>query len=75
MDGNESIFVSLKEACRIVGLSRAQIDRLRRAGRFPNSFELTGAPNGKVGIIRTELFEWCSSRRRRTLRPLADASD
>jgi len=73
MDGNDSIFVSLKEACRIVGLSRAQVDRLRRAGDFPTSFELTGAPNGKVGIIRSELFQWCSTRRRRTLRPPADS--
>jgi len=73
MDGNDSIFVSLKEACRIVGLSRAQVDRLRRAGDFPTSFELTGAPNGKVGIIRSELFRWCSTRRRRTLRPPADS--
>jgi hypothetical protein len=46
MDGSESIFV--KEACRILGLSRAQADRLRRAGQFVDSFELTGAPNGKV---------------------------
>jgi predicted DNA-binding transcriptional regulator AlpA len=75
MDGNESIFVSLKEACRIIGLSRAQVDRLRRRGQFVDSFELTGAPNGKVGLIRSELLDWCSKRRRRTLRPPADDSE
>jgi hypothetical protein len=50
MDGNESIFVSPKEACRIIGLSRAQVDRLRRRGQFVDSFELTGAPNGRSAL-------------------------
>ena len=71
----ESIFVSKKEACRLVGLSPAQVDRLRRSGDFPSSFELTGAPNGKVGFLRGEILEWCASRRKRTLRPLADDSE
>jgi predicted DNA-binding transcriptional regulator AlpA len=74
MDGIESVFVSKKEACRLVGLGIAQVDRLRRSGGFPDSFELTGAPNGKVGFLRNEILEWCRSRRKRTLRPLADDS-
>jgi predicted DNA-binding transcriptional regulator AlpA len=66
--------VSLKEVCRIIGLSRAQVHRLRRRGQFVDSFKLTGAPNGKVGLIRSESLEWCNKRRRRTLRPPADDS-
>lgn len=74
MDGIESVFVSKKEACRLIGLSPAQVDRLRRDRKFPDSFELTGAQNGKVGFLRSEILDWCRNRQKRTLRPLADAS-
>jgi len=75
MDGILSVFVSKKEACKLIGLSPAHVDRLRRAGQFPDSFELTGAPNGKVGFLRSDIFVWCASRQKRTLRPLADDSE
>jgi len=74
MDGILSVFVSKKEACKLIGLSPAHVDRLRRSGGFPDSFELTGAPNGKIGFLRSDILEWCASRRKRTLRPLADDS-
>ena len=74
MDGILSVFVSKKEACAMVGLSIPQVDRLRRAGLFPDSFELTGAPNGKVGFLRSKILDWCASRQKRTLRPPADDS-
>jgi predicted DNA-binding transcriptional regulator AlpA len=74
MDGIESIFISKKEACKLVGLSIAQVDRLRRAGDFPSSYELTGAPNGKIGLLRSEVSDWCLTRKKRKLRPPADDS-
>ena len=71
MDGSQSVFTSMKEVLKFIGLSRAHVDRMRRKGDFPTSFELTGAPNGKVGFLRSEVLDWVSSRRRRTLTPLA----
>lgn len=75
MDDAPSVFVSKKEACRLVGLSVAQVDRLRRLEAFPDAFELTGARNGKVGFLRHEVLDWTKSRRRRTLTPPPDSSD
>ena len=74
MDGIESIFLSKKEAAKLVGLSIAQVDRLRRSGDFPDSYELTGAPNGKVGFLRSEMNDWSLTRKKRKLRPPADDS-
>lgn len=74
MDGMLSVFVSKKEACKLIGLSVAQVDRLRRDGLFPDSYELTGAVNGKVGFLRCEILDWCASRRKRILTPTADCS-
>lgn len=71
MDGLESVFLSMKEVLKLIGLSRAHVDRLRRQRLFPDSFELTGAPRGKIGFLRSEILEWISTRRRRTLTPLA----
>ena len=75
MEGSLSVFMTMREVCIFIRLSRAQVDRLRRDGKFVDSFELTGAPNGKVGFLRCEILEWVANRRKRTLRPLADDSD
>ena len=71
MEGTQSVFLSMKEVLKLVGLGRAHVDRLRRQGLFPDSYELTGAPRGKIGFLRHEVLEWLKNRRKRVLRPLA----
>lgn len=69
MDGSQSVFISMKETLPLVSLSRATIDRLRRAGEFPDSFELTGAARGKIGFLLSEVHAWMANRRKRILTP------
>lgn len=71
MEHQPPTFYSMKEVMKLTGLARATIDRLRRRGLFPSSFELTGAVRGKIGFLAPEIWEWMASRRKRTLRPLA----
>jgi predicted DNA-binding transcriptional regulator AlpA len=73
-DGQESIFYTKKEMCKVTKLSPAHIDRLERAGRFPQRFSLTDAPNGKAVWLKAEVHEWCLARSRRKLKPPADGS-
>ena len=73
-DGNESIFYTKREVCRVTKLSPAHIDRLERAGTFPQRFSLTGAPNGKAVWLKAEVNDWCLARARRRLKPPTDDS-
>lgn len=73
-DGNESIFYTKKDVGKVTKLSPAHIDRLERAGFFPQRFSLTGQPNGKVVWLKAEVDQWCLDRARRKLAPPADGS-
>lgn len=71
MDGDDSIFVTIKEMMQILKRSRAQVDRYRRQSSFPDGFVPHGAGNGGVLYLRSEFFEWMRTRPRRRPRPPA----
>jgi prophage regulatory protein len=48
-----------KEVCRVVGLSRATVDRLAAEGRFPKPIRLT--PN-RLAFNSVEVDEWIQAR-------------
>jgi predicted DNA-binding transcriptional regulator AlpA len=66
---DDSIFYLKKEVCAVTRLSPAHIDRLERAGQFPQRMNLTGKLNGKVAWFKSAVQEWCLTRSRRMLKP------
>jgi len=44
--------------------SRQHLDRLEKAGLFPRRVKLT--PNGRVGWIQTEIYDWLRDRIQRS---------
>jgi prophage regulatory protein len=53
-------FLHWPEVHRLVGLSRATVWRLERAGRFPRRCRL--AP-GSIGWVAQEVADWIEARR------------
>ena len=50
------------EVCKIVGLSKASIDRLEAAGDFPRRVELGNGKWKPVGWSSTEVYAWLDKR-------------
>jgi predicted DNA-binding transcriptional regulator AlpA len=56
-------FLRTRDVCRLLGISKPTLWRLRRANAFPEPTELT---NRVIGWRRSELEEWLSTRNRGT---------
>lgn len=56
--------VRVREATKIVGLSRSTIFRLERQGRFPKRIRLGPAPTSPVGWRLSDLKAWIDQRAR-----------
>ena len=52
-------FLSVKEVCKLTGLSRASIWRLRKSGNFPQAVELTA---GRIAFVAKEIYRWVEAR-------------
>lgn len=55
-------FLSKKEVCAKVALSRAQIARLEQAGKFPQRIKLGDHVNSRAVWVETEVVEWMEQR-------------
>lgn len=54
--------ISRKEVRIKISLSFAQIARLEAEGKFPKRVSLTGATNGRVAWLESEVDEWIAER-------------
>lgn len=51
--------LSIKEACKRVGLSRTTVWQLSRQGEFPGLIQIT---TKRKGYLESEIQEWISAR-------------
>lgn len=56
---------SMNEVARMVGCSRAYVDKLRRAGRFPQAVQVG---DKKIAFVRAEVLAWIDERAARCSR-------
>lgn len=61
MNDNFSLCL-MNEVARMVGGSRAYVDKLRRAGRFPQAV-MVGEK--KLAFVRQEIDQWIAAREQR----------
>lgn len=54
--------IRLKQVLSRVGISRAQLYALKKDGRFPQNFSLSGPGGRAVGWLESDIDEWVSSR-------------
>ena len=56
-------FYDKKQVHELTRLSKTQIDRLEKAGKFPRRRKLSGDfPNSRVGWLIDEVVAWLRSR-------------
>jgi predicted DNA-binding transcriptional regulator AlpA len=75
MDGMQSDYMTMKQVMAHFGKSRPTIDRWRQKRGFPASVDPNGTGFGPLMFPRREVYEWETTRPRRTLRPPADDSE
>ena len=61
--------ISRKKVRELTSLSLAQIDRLEKAGLFPQRVRLTDHPRGRCAYIEDEVFDWMTKRAARRQQP------
>lgn len=52
----------LKQILPRVGISRAQLYALKKDGRFPENFSLSGPGGRAVGWLESDIDDWVASR-------------
>ncbi len=52
----------LKQVLDRVGISRAQLYMLKKDGRFPQNFSLSGPSGRAVGWLESDIDNWVASR-------------
>ena len=55
-------FLSKKQVRNLVLFSYAHIDRLEKAGLFPNRVRLSPYRMGRVGYLESEIHAWIEAR-------------
>lgn len=57
-----SKILRLKQVLTRVGISRAQLYALKKDGRFPQNFSLSGPGGRAVGWLESDIDDWVASR-------------
>ena len=57
-----SKILRLKQVLSRVGISRAQLYALKKDGRFPQNFSLSGPSGRAVGWLESDIDNWVTSR-------------
>lgn len=57
-----SKILRLKQVLPRVGISRAQLYALKKDGRFPQNFSLSGPGGRAVGWLESDIDDWVASR-------------
>lgn len=68
------VLISLNDACDMVSLSRTAINKMRKAGKFPEAVELG---ERRIAFVRAEVVAWVEARiaaRAARLEPMAEAA-
>ena len=55
-------FLSLKEVCRMIGVSRATIYRWVAAQMFPQPKKLSAHRSGRIAWVEQDVVRWMSAR-------------
>lgn len=56
---DQRVIVSLNDVAEMTSISRASVNRLRDAGKFPRPIQLG---ERKIGFVKTEVLAWIEAR-------------